>query len=194
MKILVVEDDPVFAIAISGALRALDHEVVMAKNGVEALAVITRENIRLVVSDWKMPVMDGLALCQAIRSRPTEYIYFILLTVAEGTDDNNEAALLAGVDDFLTKPLSQRELRTRIHVAQRIIQFTTQVRQLESFLPICSHCRKVRDDQNYWQQIETYVNERTGTRFSHGVCPECYKNIMVPELLKLGIQPPPHQG
>jgi sigma-B regulation protein RsbU (phosphoserine phosphatase) len=190
MKILVVEDDPIFQIAISGALRALNHEVVTAADGVAALVILHRENIRLVVSDWKMPMLDGLDLCRAIRAKGTDYVYFILLTVAEATDENHDVALTAGVDDFLTKPLAKRELKSRIHVAQRIIQFTTQVRQLESFLPICSHCRRVRDDQNYWQQIEAYVNERTGTRFSHGVCPECYETHTIPELLKLGIEPP----
>lgn len=190
MRILVVEDDPIFQISISGALRALGHEVLTAIDGVAALEIIYRENIRLVVSDWKMPRMDGLELCRALRGRPADYVYFILLSVTEATDENHDAALKAGVDDFLSKPFPRRELQTRIHVAERIIQFTTQVRQLESFLPICSHCRRVRDDQNYWQQIEAYVNERTGTRFSHGVCPECYELHMVPELKKLGIEPP----
>ncbi len=51
-------------------------------------------------------------------------------------------------------------------------------------LPICSYCKKIRDDQNYWQQIEGYINERTGSDFSHSVCPDCYTRVIVPELHK----------
>ncbi len=57
-----------------------------------------------------------------------------------------------------------------------------QVRQLEELMPICSYCKKIRDDQNYWQQIEGYINERTGSEFSHSVCPDCYTRVIVPEL------------
>jgi hypothetical protein len=50
---------------------------------------------------------------------------------------------------------------------------------------MCSYCKKIRDDQNYWQQIESYINERTGTEISHSVCPECYQRVVVPELERL---------
>lgn len=73
----------------------------------------------------------------------------------------------------------------RLRVSERILKFTTQVRQLEAFLPICSYCKKVRDDRNYWQQIEAYINERTGSEFSHSICPDCYKRVVLPELEKL---------
>ena len=79
----------------------------------------------------------------------------------------------------------------RLRVAERILGFTTEVRQLESFLPICGYCKKVRDDHNYWQQIEEYINTRTGTNFSHGVCPDCIEKVLKPQLAKLGITMPP---
>jgi hypothetical protein len=70
----------------------------------------------------------------------------------------------------------------RLRVAERILKFTTQVQQLEAFLPICSYCKKVRDDHNYWTQIEAYINQRTGSEFSHSICPDCYNRIIVPEI------------
>jgi YesN/AraC family two-component response regulator len=91
----------------------------------------------------------------------------------------------AGVDDFLTKPLDMSELWTRLRVAERILNYTTQVRQLEELLPICSYCKKIRDDQNYWQQMEGYINERTGSEFSHSICPDCYTRVVLPELDQL---------
>ena len=141
---------------------------------------------RVIVSDWLMPEMDGLDLCRRIRGQVnTEYTYFILLTSRTADHANQREAIEAGVDDFLTKPLDLQELWMRLRVAERILRFTTQVQQLEAFLPICSYCKKVRDDHNYWQQIEAYINQRTGSEFSHSICPDCYARIIVPELARL---------
>jgi DNA-binding response OmpR family regulator len=127
-------------------------------------------------------------LCRRIRDRTAEYVYFILLTNASATDENQDAALLAGVDDFLNKPVNPRELKTRLHVAQRILGYTAHIKELESFIPICSYCKKVRDDRSYWQQIETYINQRTGSEFSHSVCPDCYQQHIIPQLEALGMK------
>lgn len=183
MKILAVEDDPVARRVLQQALRKLDHDVVVAVDGEEALEILARDPARVVVSDWVMPKLDGLELCRRIRARTgADYVYFILLTSRSADTENQREAADAGVDDFLTKPLDFNELWMRLRVAERILRFATQVQQLETFLPICSYCKKVRDDQNYWQQIESYINERTGTDFSHSVCPDCYKAVVVPEL------------
>jgi len=145
--------------------------------------MLVREPARVIVSDWIMPGMDGLELCRRVRARvKTEYVYFILLTSREADLENQRAAIEAGVDDFLVKPLDRQELWMRLRVAERILRYATQVQQLEAFLPICSYCKKVRDDQNYWQQIEGYINARTGSEFSHSVCPDCYARVVLPEL------------
>jgi sigma-B regulation protein RsbU (phosphoserine phosphatase) len=188
MKILAVEDDPVSRAVLRQALRRLGHETVEAGDGEEAWQVLQNEPFRVVVSDWVMPRADGLELCRRIRRRPNaEYLYFILLTSRDATEQNQNEAADAGVDDFLTKPLDLPELWTRLRVAERILKYTTQVRQLEEMLPICSYCKKIRDDQNYWQQIEGYISERTGSDFSHSVCPDCYQRVLVPELEKLKV-------
>jgi response regulator RpfG family c-di-GMP phosphodiesterase len=112
-------------------------------------------------------------------------MYFILLTSTGATAANRRAAAEAGVDDFLTKPIDMSTLWMRLRVAERILKYTTQVHRLEEMMPMCSYCKKIRDDQNYWQQIESYINERTGTEISHSVCPECYQRVVVPELARL---------
>ena len=191
MKILAVEDDPVARAVLRQALLRLGHEVVEAKDGAEALRVLEKEPVRLIVSDWMMPELDGLGLCGAVRNRVNaDYVYFILLTSREADVDNQREAIEAGVDDFLTKPLDLQEIWMRLRVAERILRYATEVRQLEAFLPICGYCKKVRDDQNYWQQIESYINERTGTDFSHSVCPDCYQRVVMPELEKLRASTP----
>jgi len=188
VKILAVEDDAVSRAVLRQALLKLGHEVVEAANGQEAWRILCETPVRVVVSDWTMPQMDGLELCRRIRKAAgADYTYFILLT-AHDSDENEQAAADAGVDDFLTKPLKFDELWTRLRVAERILRYATQVRQLEEMLPICSYCKKIRDDQNYWQQIEGYINERTGSEFSHSICPDCYQRVVIPELEKLKSQ------
>src|SRR5690606_21840047 len=169
------------------ALRRLGHEAVEAADGEAGWKMLKKhDDVRVVVSDWTMPQSDGLALCRRVRARVgAEYIYFILLTSRDATAENRETAADAGVDDFLTKPLDFTELWMRLRVAGRILRYTTQVRQLEEMMPICSYCKKIRDDQNYWQQLESYISERTGSDFSHSVCPDCYHRVVIPEIEKV---------
>jgi len=188
MKVLVVEDDPIAARVLEATLRGVGHEAVMTGGGHEALELIRAGGApRVIVSDWQMPGMDGLELCRQVRATPGDYVYFVLLTGLSGTQDNQQSASAAGVDDFLTKPVNPIDLWMRLRVAERILQYTSQIRQLESFLPICGYCKNVRDDKNYWQKIEAYLNTRTGTTFSHGVCPDCMEKVVKPQLAKLGI-------
>ena len=80
----------------------------------------------------------------------------------------------AGIDDFLTKPLDREAILMRLRVAERILEFTKQIRVLKELIPICMYCKRVRDDSNYWDQVENYIHEHTGSNFSHGICPPCF--------------------
>ena len=82
----------------------------------------------------------------------------MLLTGKDANQENQREAAYAGVDDFLSKPLNANELWMRLRVAARILNYTQQLQQLEEMMPICSYCKKIRDDKNYWQQIEGYIN------------------------------------
>jgi phosphoserine phosphatase RsbU/P len=184
MRVLLVEDEPIQQLALSSLLERLGNEVVLGGNAHEAKALLERDHrISVVVSDWNMPGGDGLDLCRHVRRLDREaYLYFILLSINLPTAHNQLLAFDAGVDDFLSKPVDTDGLRMRLHVAKRIIEYAGQVRQLESFLPICSYCKRVRDDENYWRQIEDYIRSRTGTSFSHGICPSCADRIMKAEV------------
>lgn len=186
MKILVAEDDFISRKLLCTTLETFGHEVEAFNDGQEAWDRFNDEPLRIIVSDWLMPNMDGLEFCRKVRDRPdTEYTYFILLTANVQGEDTHREAMDAGVDDFMSKPLNREQIWIRLRVAERILGFTTHISQLESMLPICSYCKKVRDDNNYWEQVETYIGQRTGTDFSHSVCPDCYENVVVPELRKL---------
>jgi CheY-like chemotaxis protein len=179
MKILIAEDDPVSVKILQYTLQHHGHEVVSAASGTEAWEVFDREPVRVIVSDWMMPGLDGLELCRKVRERPkTDYTYFILLTANNTDRDNLRQAMDAGIDDFLAKPLDREAILMRLRVAERILEFTTQIRQLKELIPICMYCKRVRDDTNYWDQVETYIHTHTGSSFSHGICPECFDKQM----------------
>ncbi len=189
-KVLVAEDDSVSARILAKVLDGFGYEAVLARDGVEAWETFDREPVRLIISDWMMPGLDGLALCEKIRSRPkTPYIYFILLTANRTTSENFEKATAAGVDDFLTKPLDPDAIRMRLRVAERILKYTSEIRQLKEMIPICVYCRKVRDEGDYWERVETYIQNETGSRFSHGACPECTENEMASFRKVSGLEP-----
>lgn len=175
MKILVAEDDLISARALRLHLERVGHEVWAVHNGTEAWSVFEAEPIQVVLSDWMMPGLDGLQLCQNIRKCDgMEYAYFILLTAVNLSRANLRNAMNAGVDDFLSKPLDLELLQMRLAVADRIMATKRQLRDLEKLLPICMYCSRIRDDQDCWQQLESYLQKHAGSSFSHGVCPDCF--------------------
>ncbi len=174
MKILIAEDDAVASSVLELALERMGYELVVTRSGTEAWETFDRDPVRVVVSDWMMPGIDGLEFCRKVRARPqTPYTYFILLTVLTTTPENYNLATKAGVDDFLTKPVDRSAIQLRLRVADRILWFTKEVRQLKRLIPICSRCRKINTGEQFWQQFETYIEQQTGSEFSHGLCPQC---------------------
>jgi phosphoserine phosphatase RsbU/P len=186
MKILAIEDQPVAALQLMAVLDALGYESEHVQDATEAWNRLVKGDVRVIVSDWRMPGIDGLELCRMVRARGGDYVYFILISTSKVTKENRQLALDAGVDDFLLKPVDVDELGMRLHVAKRIIGLSQKVEKLESFLPVCGYCHKIRDDKEYWQEMETYFSKREGTKFSHGICPDCYTR----ELTKLGFDKP----
>jgi CheY-like chemotaxis protein len=186
MKILIAEDDAVALSFLQLTLEGMGYEIVVTRDGTEAWETFDRDPVRVVVSDWMMPGMDGLEFCRKVRSRAkTPYTYFILLSALGTSAKNYDIATKAGVDDFLTKPVHRSAIQMRLRVADRILWFTKEVRQLKQLIPICCCCRKINTGDEFWQQFETYIEEQTGSGFSHGLCPECLEV----EMAKLNAEP-----
>jgi phosphoserine phosphatase RsbU/P len=193
MKILIVDDDTTARLVLEATLTKLNHEVVSASDGLAAWKILQQQPIQVVLTDWNMPVLDGLELCRRIRTKlphRNKYTYVVLLTVRDGRD-YFLTGMEAGADDFITKPYDEQQLAARVRVAERIVQLHTEVAELSGLLPICSYCKSIRNDQNYWERVETYVSERTEAKFTHSICPKCYEKHIKPQLEQLGIAAPP---
>lgn len=167
-------------------LQQLEYTVESYENGKLAWEAFQKDPASIVITDWLMPEMDGLAFTRNIRKLPREeYTYVVLLTANDSSEDNYYQAMAAGVDDFLQKPLDREKLWSRLNVAKRILSYTHRINQLEAMLPICSYCKKIRDGEAYWKQVEEYMAEQTGQNFSHSICPDCYDKVVKPQLDEL---------
>jgi phosphoserine phosphatase RsbU/P len=182
MKVLIAEDDEASRTILSAQLRKNGCTVIDTEDGEKAWAAYQRELPQLVVTDWIMPRIDGLELCRRIRAmqRP-DYAYLIILTAVDKEGAYLEG-MSSGADDFMTKPADPAELTVRLRVAKRILALTTEKRQLERLLPICPKCKRILGDTKGWEPVESYISNRSEAHFSHGICPECYKSIVEPQL------------
>ncbi len=188
LTILAAEDDFVSRRILEKNLEKWGYEVISVDNGAAALAEPEKQDsIRIALLDWMMPEVDGLEVCRRVRNNlNSHYIYIIMLTAKDRKEDIS-AGLEAGADDYIVKPYQQVELRSRLLSARRILELEhrlaekiddleealSQVKMLKGFLPICSHCKNVRDDEGYWQSVEIFVHEHSDAVFSHSVCPDC---------------------
>jgi DNA-binding response OmpR family regulator len=190
VKILIAEDDFTSRTMLTAVLQKFGHEVVVTSDGAEAWEVLQRPGApRLAILDWMMPGLDGVEVCLRVRALETDRPPYLVLLTARNEKKNIVEGLFAGADDYMVKPYDAEELKARIEVGSRIIKLQDrltdkvqelcealeQVKTLEGILPICCYCKKIRDDGNYWRQLEEYVSSRSKALFSHGICPECMK-------------------
>ncbi len=178
LDIIVAEDEPITRRRLVTSLQTMGHEVRAFTDGLAAWEAFQLQPACVIISDWQMPGIDGPEFCRRIRAEERrEYVYFILVTAMQTEEVDYQTASDAGTDDFLVKPLTTDSLWRRLRVARRILGFNKEIGQLKDLIPICSYCRQVRQDDNFWSSIEHYVEEQTGSRFTHGICPQCYAKI-----------------
>ncbi len=191
-RILVADDHDMTRHLLARSLTTWDFEVTTARDGEEAVSVLQGDDPPpLAVIDWMMPKLDGLEVCRRLRSTANKrYIYVVLLT-ARTEKEEIAAGLDCGADDYVTKPFNPEELRARLKVGQRLValerDLARKIRELESaladvqkvkhLLPVCMYCKSVRDDKDYWQEIEDYIRTETGSAISHGICPHCMEQL-----------------
>jgi diguanylate cyclase (GGDEF)-like protein len=127
LRILVVDDDPLVVRRLMQHLQKDGQQVLTAANGRAGLEIALDTKPQLVITDWMMPEMDGLALCRALRkARFGQLLYIIMLTMQEDEEDL-VAAFDAGADDYVVKPYSRRVLEARIRGGERLIRLQQKV-------------------------------------------------------------------
>jgi sigma-B regulation protein RsbU (phosphoserine phosphatase) len=193
MRVLVAEDDPINARLLEAALVSGGYKVLVCRDGLEAWCELEREDPPpICILDWMMPGMDGVEVCRRVRERFSARPQYLMLLTARGNREDIVSGLRAGADDYITKPFDRDELIARVQVGRRVIELQrklaerlkeleealAQVRQLQGLLPICSYCKRIRDDQSYWHQLESFISEHSGAQFSHSICPECYDAVV----------------
>jgi DNA-binding response OmpR family regulator len=196
-KILIADDDPICRLLLESSLDAAGLEVVVAGDGDEAWQLLRgADGPLLAILDWHMPGVDGLELCRRLQDLPASHLIYPILLTARTGRDSVILGLEAGARDYITKPFDQEELRARLHVGMRVLalqqaladrvseleEALKRVKQLQGLLPMCSYCKSIRTDQDYWQQLEHYIADHSDAQFSHGICPTCYKNVVEPQL------------
>ena len=193
MRVLIADDDPVSRRGLLGLMQSWGYEPVMAGDGLATLSLLAAPDApRLALIDWEMPGLPGPEVCRRVRDwHAADSPYLILLTSRSSRGDVI-AGLDAGADDYLVKPFDPGELRARVRAGARIMALQNglaekitmletalgKVRRLTGLLPICSYCKAIRDDSDYWHRVEAYVSEHADVQFSHGICPNCLEHAM----------------
>jgi len=179
VRILIADDERASTMILGRTLEQWGFEVIVAHDGTAAWErIIGTEPPALAIVDWEMPGLDGIELCRRIRSTLLRSPVYVILLTARNSRQDLVAGLEAGADDYLTKPFDPDELRARIHVGQRTLGLMANIKRLTGLLPICSYCKRIRSDHDYWEQVEVYLTEHTDVLFSHGICPSCLEKVM----------------
>ena len=231
--IMIVEDSPTQAEQLKYILEEHKFNVIIMKNGKDALKLLETTTPTIIVSDIIMPEIDGFELCRQIKNNPvTKDVPVILLTSLSESVDIIKG-LQAGADNFITKPYQNHYLISRIvfllvnnHITQsgedrkdiqirfsgkdyvinsskrqilnlllssyetaiqknielaetnkKLQDALSKVKQLGGLLPICASCKKIRNDDGYWEQIELYIKEHSEADFTHSLCEKCAKEM-----------------
>jgi len=200
LKVLVAEDQTVSRRILTAHLCKWGYEVTAVEDGTRAWEVLQRDDAPpLAILDWLMPGMDGIDICRQIRERPQVRPNYLILLTARREQEDKVQGLQSGADDYITKPFNREELHARVQVGMRVLALQnalaqrvreledalSSVKMLQGLLPICSYCKKIRNDRNYWQQVEGYISDHSEAQLSHGICPECYTRFVQPELDQL---------
>jgi CheY-like chemotaxis protein len=198
MRVLIADDDVIPRLMLQASLARWGYEVAVVADGLEAWQVLQQPDApKLVLLDWMMPGLDGVEVCRRLREQPTASPPYVLLLTGRGAPAD-VVGLGSGANDYLTKPFEHEELRARLGIRQRMLELQDRllarvqeleealahVKQLEGLVPICCYCKRIRDDQNYWEQVEAYICRHSNARLSHGICPDCWEQRVQPELEK----------
>jgi len=194
-KVLVVDDSPDILLLSTSILRRAGYDVLEASTGKECFDAVQTNHPDLVVLDVMLPDMTGMDVCRQMKNdKRSEDIFVILASGIQISSERQAEGLDIGADGYIVRPISNREFLARVQAGERIKraedalrekereqeQLVSQLKEalaeiktLKGFIPICALCKKIRDDEGYWDQLEAYISKHTDAKFTHGLCPEC---------------------
>ena len=194
-KILVTDDDPAVLLLTTELLRRAGYEAWEASTGKECLETVRAHHPDIVLLDVMLPDTAGTELCRQIKAdERLRDIFVILLSGVQTSSAYQADGLNLGADGYIIKPIPNKELLARVQAVERIKraedalrekekeqqklisklqEALAEIKTLKGFIPICASCKKIRDDEGYWDQLEAYISKHTDAVFSHGLCPEC---------------------
>lgn len=195
--ILLVDDEEKNLTVTTEALKQQGYRCLTARDGQTGIERAALTQPDLILLDVRMPGIDGFETCRRLKANDvTRDIPVLFMTIVADLPHKVTGFEVGGVD-YLPKPIELPELFGRVtaHITirhqQKLIEAhnkelqeaLTQVKLLSGLLPICMNCKKIRDDEGYWQQVEVYIRNHSEADFSHGICPEC-KTQLYPEFFK----------
>ena len=196
VRVLIVEDNVTFGETIQRMLEGMGYTVAgQATDGRHAIEMTELLGPDVVLMDVDMPNMDGIEATQHIQTtRPTP----VVVLTAHEPPDLVDLASKAGVGAYLVKPPRASDIERAITIAmarfadmmelrrlnaelqkrnQELQEALAKVKTLSGLVPICASCKKIRDDQGFWHQVEVYVRDHSNAEFSHGLCPDCAREL-----------------
>ncbi len=202
VAVLYVEDEELTRAAVSAPLGRRVQTLLQANNGREGLELFRLHRPGIVITDIRMPVMDGLTMAREIKALDEKTQ--IIVTTAHNDTRYFLDAIDIGIDRYVLKPIDHKKLfsglekcmatingekerqryqQERDNLIVELQEALATIKTLHGILPICSSCKKIRDDKGAWTQMEAYITEHTDAEFSHGICSECAQKLY-PEYFK----------
>ncbi len=189
--VVLLVDDVQSNILVLAEAISTECEVLFANSGPEALMIVEETVPDLVILDVMMPNMDGYEVCKRLQENPRLDGVPVIFLSALGEETDEARGLKAGAVDYLMKPANPDLVRARVRnhlrlrqtlqnqraITAELREALERIKQLQGLLPICAWCKRVRSDQGYWIQLETYVSRYSSVTWNHGMCPECRSRL-----------------
>jgi CheY-like chemotaxis protein len=197
LRVLVADDEPVSRTVVGAMLKKAGYNISFANDGDQAWQILKAPNPpQIALLDWEMPGLAGPEVVELIRAREGQAPTYVILLTSRDSSADIVTGLKAGANDYVTKPANEDELVARVNVGARVVELQialadrvrhleealANVKALQTLLPMCAYCKAIRNDQNYWEKVETYFHEHSGVSFSHSYCPNCYDRFVKPQL------------
>lgn len=188
IRILVVDDDPDILFATVRIIKKEGFDVIRAETGKQCIEEVEKNHPDLILLDVELPDIQGTEVCAKLKSTSgLQKTYIMMVSGRKTSSDDQADGLDYGADGYVARPVSNRELVARVNSMVRLIraerkidsyileleQAAKTIKVLSGIVPICMHCKQIRDDNGYWNQLEKYISEHSDAQFSHGICDAC---------------------